>query len=288
MTFIQNNLADYSVSQLCSALKFPRSTYYKALVRVPSNKQKEFEEFGRKVKQAYEDPKQGYGAVKICRILNDNGTPCSVKRVQRHMAEQGLCSAVVRKYNHRANHGSIPDNKVNILKRDFETEAINQKWCTDITYIHVQKEGWTYLASVMDLCSRKIIGYAYGTSMTAELAVQAVKNACLNVADTEGIILHSDLGSQYTGQVFENYLASRGILHSFSRKGNPYDNACIESFHSVLKKEEIYLHTYQDSAEARRAIFEYIEGWYNRKRIHSAIGYMTPQQKEDEELKKAA
>ena len=288
MTFIQNNLADYSVSQLCSALKFPRSTYYKALVRVPSNKQKEFEEFGRKVKQAYEDPKQGYGAVKICRILNDNGTPCSVKRVQRHMAEQGLCSVVVRKYNHRANHGSIPDNKVNILKRDFETEAINQKWCTDITYIHVQKEGWTYLASVMDLCSRKIIGYAYGTSMTAELAVQAVKNACLNVADTEGIILHSDLGSQYTGQVFENYLASRGILHSFSRKGNPYDNACIESFHSVLKKEEIYLHTYQDSAEARRAIFEYIEGWYNRKRIHSAIGYMTPQQKEDEELKKAA
>ena len=288
MTFIQNNLADYSVSQLCSALKFPRSTYYKALVRVPSNKQKEFEEFGRKVKQAYEDSKQRYGAVKICRILNDNGTPCSVKRVQRHMAEQGLCSAVVRKYNHRANHGSIPDNKVNILKRDFETEAINQKWCTDITYIHVQKEGWTYLASVMDLCSRKIIGYAYGTSMTAELAVQAVKNACLNVADTEGIILHSDLGSQYTGQVFENYLASRGILHSFSRKGNPYDNACIESFHSVLKKEEIYLHTYQDSAEARRAIFEYIEGWYNRKRIHSAIGYMTPQQKEDEELKKAA
>ena len=150
------------------------------------------------------------------------------------------------------------------------------------------KEGWTYLASVMDLCSRKIIGYAYGTSMTAELAVEAVKNACLNVRDTQGIILHSDLGSQYTSQAFERYLGSHGMIHSFSRKGNPYDNACIESFHSVLKKEEIYLHTYQDSREARRAIFEYIEGWYNRKRIHSAIGYMTPQQKEDEELKKSA
>lgn len=108
---------------------------------------------------------------------------------------------------------------------------------------------------VMDLCSGKIIGYAYGTSMTEELAVRAVKN---------------------------------GILHSFSRKGNPYDNACIESFHSVLKKEEIYLHTYQDSKEARMAIFEYIKGWYNRKRIHSSIGYLTPQQKEDEELKKSA
>lgn len=128
----------------------------------------------------------------------------------------------------------------------------------------MKKEGWTYLA------------------------VQAVKNACLNAKDTEGILLYSDLGSQYTGHVFENYLTRKGILHSYSRKGNPYDNACIESFHSIFKKEEIYLHAYQDSAETRRAIFEYIEGWYNRKRIHSAIGYMAPQQKEDEELKTAA
>ncbi len=200
----------------------------------------EYEKFGRKVKQAFEDSKRRYGAVKLCHVLNGAGTPCSIKRVQRHMAEQGLRSVVVKKYNHHANHGSIPDDKVNILKRDFGTETINQKWCTDITYIHVQKEGWTYLASVMDLCSRKIIGYAYGTSMKAEPEVKAV------------------------------------------------ENGFMESFHSVLKKEEIYLHTYQDTKEARRAIFEYIEGWYNRKRIHSAIGYITPQQKEDEELKKTA
>ncbi|WP_322101300.1 IS3 family transposase [Sporofaciens musculi] len=186
VSFIQNNLTRYCVSQLCSALKFPRSTYYKALVCVPSNKQKAYAEFGRKVKQAYDDSKQRYGAVKICRVLNDNGTPCSVKRVQRHMAEQGLRSIVVKKYNHHANHGSIPEDKKNILRRDFGTETINQKWCTDITYIHVQKEGWTYLASVMDLCSRKIIGYAYGTSMTAELAVKAVENACLNVRIPRG------------------------------------------------------------------------------------------------------
>lgn len=103
--------------------------------------------------------------------------------------------------------------------------------------------------------------------MTAELAVEAVKNACLNVRETKGIILHSDLGSQYTSQWFDRFLDSKQMLHSFSRKGNPYDNACIESFHSVLKKEEIYLHTYQDYKEARRAIFEYIEGWYNRMNI---------------------
>ena len=277
VAFIQNNLTNYSVSQLCSALKFPRSTYYKALVCVPSNKRMEYEEFGRKVKQAFEDSKRRYGAVKLCHVLGGAGTPCSIKRAQRHMAEQGLRSVAVKKYSHHANHGSIPDGKVNILERDFGTETINQKWCTDITYIHVQKEGWTYLASVMDLCSRKIIGHAYGTSMTAELAVEAVGNACLNVRDTKGGILHSDLGSQYTSRAFEDCLARKEILHSFSRKGNPYDNACMESFHSVLKKEEIYLHTYQDSKEARRAVFEYIEGWYNRKRIHSPIGYLTPQ-----------
>ena len=112
------------------------------------------------------------------------------------MAKQGLRSVVVKKYNHHASQGTVPDDKESILKHDFETETINQKWCTDITYIHVQKEGWTYLASLMDLCSRKIIGYAYGTSMTAELAIKAVKNACLNVRETRGIILHNDTSAK--------------------------------------------------------------------------------------------
>lgn len=149
-------------------MKFPRSTYYKALVCVPSNRQREYEAFSRQVKQVFDESKQRYGAVRICRFLNDGGIPCSLKRVQRHMQAQELRSVVVKKYNHYANHGSVPDDKENIRKRNFQAETINQKWCTDITYIHVLKEGWTYLASVMDLCSRKIIGYAYGTTMTAE------------------------------------------------------------------------------------------------------------------------
>lgn len=174
------------------------------------------------------------------------------------MAKQGLGSVVVKKYNHHTNHGTVPDDKENVRKRDFEAETINQKWCTNITYIHVQKEGWICLASVMDLCRREIIGYAYGTSITAELAIEAVRNACRNIRETKGILLHSDLGSQDTSQSFERFLNSREILHLFSRKGNPYDNVCIESFHSVLEKRR------------------------------NLIGYMTPQQKEDEELKKAA
>lgn len=136
----------------------------------------------------------------------------------------------------------------------------------------------------MDLYVRKIIGWAYGKNITAELATQAVKNACLNIPDTTGIVLHSDLGSQYTSEDFEKYLQDQGMLHSFSRKGNPYDNSCIESFHSVLKKEEIYTTTYYTFEKTKSALFEYIESFYNRKRRHSTLDYKTPQQVEDEAL----
>lgn len=272
---------------MCKALRFATSTYYEALVRVPSDKEQEYLKFSAEVKRCFEENKKRYGAIKIHRKLNENGFSCSIKRVQRHMQRQGLRSVVVKKYKHKANYAKVPDNKENILNRNFKAETINQKWVTDITYIHVLKEGWTYLASVMDLYDRKIIGYAYGKNMTADLALDAVKNACLNVSDTNGIILHSDLGSQYTSDLFEKYMQANGFVHSFSGKGNPYDNACIESFHSVMKKEEIYLHTYQDFEECRKALFEYIESWYNRQRIHSALGYKTPQQMEDEAIQAA-
>lgn len=272
---------------MCKVLKFPRSTYYKALSSEPSNKKRECDVFSEKVLECYLDNKKRYGAIKLHRILNDNGIPCSVKRIQRHMKRLGIRSVVIRKYNHKTDQGKVPDGKENILNRDFTATSINQKWVTDITYIYVKNEGWTYLASVMDLYDRKIIGWSYGRNITAELALQAVKNAVLNVKDTEGIILHSDLGSQYTSQLFEDYMSEHKFKHSFSRKGNPYDNACIESFHSVMKKEEIYLHEYEDFKEAKAAIFEYIESWYNRKRIHSALGYKTPQQVEDEIIQSA-
>lgn len=199
------------------------------------------------------------------------------------MAKLGLRSIVVKKHKHYGCKSKVEERE-NILCRDFEATTVNQKWCTDITYIHVLKEGWTYLASVIDLFSKKIVGYAYGTKMTTELAIEAVKNATLNVKDTKGIIVHSDIGSQYTSNAFQSFISGKGMMQSFSRKGNPYDNACIESFHSILKKEEIYCNTYQDFKQAKRAIFEYIESWYNRKRIHSAIGYLTPEQRENMEF----
>lgn len=260
---------------MCSVLGIPRSTYYKRINQTPSPRELETRELDEEIKAIYLDSKKRYGAPKIHKVLISDGRIISLKRVQRRMVRLGLRSIVIKKYRHYSSNSKIVE-KENIINQDFTATAINQKWCTDITYIHTLRDGWTYLASVMDFYSKKIIGWSYGTSMTAELALTAVKNACLNVSDPEGIIIHSDLGTQYTSELFESYLEKNKIKHSFSRKGCPYDNACIESFHSVLKKEEVHLRTYIDSKDAYKSIFEYIESWYNRKRIHSSINYMTP------------
>jgi transposase len=257
------------------------------VLRAPSKKALAFVRFGEQVASAYADSKGRYGAPKIHRVLRKAGIACSVKRVQRHMQRLKLRSITVRKYRPQKNPAPVPEGKVNLLAQDFKADAPNQKWVTDITYIHTVKDGWTYLASVLDLCLHKVVGYTYARHMTAEMATQALKNATLNVKDTTGIVIHSDLGSQYTSQIFEDYVTDKKMLHSFSRKGNPYDNACIESFHAVLKKEEVYATVYADFEEAQKALFEYIESWYNRKRIHEALNYMTPQEKEEEFAKAA-
>ena len=148
----------------------------------------------------------------------------------------------------------------------------------DITYIHTLKDGWTYLASVLDLYSKKIIGYAYGTNMINELVMTALERAYSSQKPDKPIIFHTDLGSQYTSNDMKHLCEKLNIIQSFSKKGCLYDNACIESFHASLKKEEVYTTTYKDFKEAQLAIFAYIEGWDNKKRIHSAINYMTPNQ----------
>lgn len=140
------------------------------------------------------------------------------------MQRQDLCSVIVKKYNHKANQGKAPDGRKTVLNRDFKADTINQKWVADMTYIHVLKEGWTYLASVVDLYDHKIIGCAYGKHMTAELALEAVKNACLNVADTTGIILHSDLRSQYTSDLFEEYMKTHDFIHPYVKATTKYFN----------------------------------------------------------------
>jgi len=170
------------------------------------------------------------------------------------------------------------------LKRDFSTTFINQKWVSDITYIYTVEDGWCYLASIMDLHTRKIIGYAFDKSMTTDLTIKALENAYLSSKPNKEVILHSDRGTQYTSKTYKNKVTELNLLQSFSGKGNPYDNACIESFHSILKKEEVHHKLYKSFKEANLAIFEFIESWYNRTRIHGSIDYMTPNEYEKQLL----
>ena len=159
---------------------------------------------------------------------------------------------------------------------------------SDITYIYTKEKGWTYLAIVMDLYSLSVIGYSYGETMDAELVVKAIQNARAKGKSKKGAIFHSDLGSQYTSNKVEKYLREQELVHSYSKKGYPYDNASMESFNAILKKEEVNVNTYKTFNEAKLAIFEFIESWYNNVRIHSSLNYKTPDEKYKEYIKNIA
>lgn len=264
---------------MCTVLGVARSTYYKYFDKTKSARELENEELKSAIIKIYKENKGIYGAPRIHHILNIEGFNVSLKRVQRRMSELGLYSITVKKYKTHSSK-KVADDLENVLKRDFTTTSINEKWVGDITYIHTIRDGWCYLASVLDLHSKKIIGYAFGKRMTNDLVLKALKNAYQNQKPNKNkqLIFHTDLGSQYTTNDLKELCREFNIIQSFSKKGCPYDNACIESFHSSIKKEEIYRNTYRTVEEANIAIFKYIESWYNRKRLHSSINYMTPDQ----------
>ncbi len=264
---------------MCSVLGVARSTYYKVVNRSESSREKETESFKQEILRIYHENKGRYGSPKIHFIMNKQGYNISEKRVQRLMREMNLYAITVKKYKYYSSK-KVVEGLENVLKQDFTTKTINEKWVGDITYIHTLKDGWTYLASVLDLHSKKIIGYAFGTNMTNELVIKALKTAYKSQEPQNNVIFHTDLGSQYTSNDMKKLCRILKITQSFSKKGCPYDNACIESFHASLKKEEVYTRKYLDFNEARLAIFQYIEGWYNRKILHSAINYMTPEEAE--------
>lgn len=278
VNFIEKFKSQYPIKTICKALKFNRSTYYKNIGPNRNSFKEKQAAFQKQINEIWIDSKKRYGAIKIQRMLEKSGINASIKRVQRHMKMMGIHSIIIQKFRPQSKSVSC-EGRENIVNQQFQVPSINHTWAADITYIHTRRDGWTYLASVMDLYSKKIIGYSYQKKMTTEIVLESIENACLNVKSTKNIILHSDLGTQYTSEILECTLSAKGMLHSFSRKGNPYDNACIESFHSILKKEEIYQNNYDSFEDARRAIFTYIESWYNRKRIHGSIGYLTPEEK---------
>lgn len=265
---------------MCKVLNVPRSTYYKAKNTEPSKRAKENKALEDEITAIYEESSRRYGAPKIHYILQQSGYKISIKRVQRLMRKLEIASIVHPKYINYKQKDPIYQKR-NILNRNFFANKLNEKWVGDITYIHTVKDGWCYLASVMDLHTRKIIGYSFDKNMDTKLIISALKNAYAAQRPNGEVMFHSDLGTQYTSVEFTSQLKKYNMVASYSNKGCPYDNACIESFHSILKKEEINHFRYYDFHSAKLAIFKFIESWYNRKRIHGSIGYLTPQMKEN-------
>ena len=233
-----------------------------------------------KIKKIYEESKGRYGSPKITKVLNNQGEIVSQKRVARRMKELGLRSIIIKKYNHVSKSTNDETKEYpNLLEQDFFAEKPGKKWVGDITYIYTKETGWTYLAIVMDLFDLKVVGWSYGMNMTDNLVIDAFNKAITNRRLAKGGIFHSDRGSQYTSNDYEQLLLESDIKHSYSKKGYPYDNASMESFNAILKKEEVNVNKYETFDEAKMAIFEFIESWYNNTRIHSTIGYMTPNEK---------
>lgn len=196
------------------------------------------------------------------------------------MKVMNLRSITVKKYNHYGKSTTDETKEYpNLLEQNFFAEKPGQKWVGDITYIYTKETGWTYLAIVMDLFDLKVVGWTYRMNMTDDLVIEAINKAMINRGLNKEGIFHSDRGSQYTSNDFETLLIELNVKHSYSKKGYPYDNASMESFNAILKKEEVNVKVYETFEEAKLAIFEFIESWYNNRRIHSSIGYITPNQK---------
>ena len=278
----------YDVRSLCKAVKLHHSVYYYHKQNRENSYKKANEKLDQKIKEEYEKSKKRYGSPKITKILNKQGIKVSQKRVARRMKQLGLKSITVKKYNHNRNKKVDDTNKKNLLEQNFKAEKPSEKWVGDITYIYTKETGWTYLAIVMDLFDLKVIGWSYGVNMTSELVISAFRKAKIKRGVTKGMIFHSDLGSQYTSNEYEKLLQENNVKHSYSKKGYPYDNASMESFNAILKKEEVNVNTYETFKEAKLAIFEFIESWYNNTRIHGTIGYKTPNEKYNEYIENIA
>ncbi|MHA5107789.1 IS3 family transposase [Oenococcus oeni] len=279
-TAVDINLKHHSIKETCKVLSVPRSTYYEHQQNHVSPQAKRRKTLSQSIKRIYFNSRRIYGAPKILKALQKEGKDASIKLVQRLMRQMGLKSITRKKWHYQQTNDIDATDYSNILAQDFRTTSPNQKWCADITYIHTKANGWCYLSSIQDLYSRKIIAHKISRHMTADLVISTFQQAFETRKTTNNLIVHTDLGSQYRSAGFEQILAQHHIRHSYSKRGCPYDNSCLESFHASLKKEEVYQHHYQDFEEANAAIFSYIESFYNSARIHSSIDYLTPNEKE--------
>lgn len=258
-------------------LEVSRTGYYAWDKRPKSTRDKENEAILEQIKEIHKKNRQTYGSRKITAEIRHRGKLVNHKRIERLMREAGIRSKLARKYKATTNSKHSLPVAENILNREFEADRPNQKMVSDITYLWTD-EGWLYIAAIMDLFGQKIVGLSMGERMTKELVINALKSAWLGLGRPSGVLLHSDRGSQYCSHVYQALLRDYGFTCSMSRKGNCWDNAPMETFWGKMKYEWLLGQRFRTRDEARAAVFEYVEIFYNRVRLHESNGYLTPEE----------
>ena len=274
--FIAKHRSIWPVAWLCNALGVSRSGFHAWLNRTPSARSLSDEVLGQRVKASFVASDRTYGARRVWHDMLAEGFACGLHRIERLMQLQAL-RARPRRRRLPKDEGDrqMPSVPSNILDRQFESERPNQKWIADFTYIWTA-EGWLYVSAVIDLFSRRVVGWSMSATMTAQLVADALLMAVWRRGKPRELLHHSDQGSQYSSEQFQRLMADSGIVCSMSRSGNVWDNAAMESFFSSLKTERTARKTYRTRNEAKADVFDYIERFYNAIRRHSTIGYLSP------------
>jgi putative transposase len=274
-SFIEQHKDVWPVTVMCDALGVCPQGFYAWRQRPTSAQQHRRDALLVHIRAAHAEVKQRYGSPRITKELQANGIDCCVNTVAKLMRDNDIRAKTVRKFRHTTDSNHPLPVADNVLDRQFDASGPNEKWVADITYIPT-REGWLYLAAVEDLYSRMVVGWSMADHMQSRLVVDALEMAVQRRLPEEGLLAHSDRGGQYASDHYQRLLGKHGIECSMSERGQCWDNAPMESFFASLKKELVHHEDYATRAEARASIVEYIEAFYNPKRRHSSLGYVSP------------
>jgi putative transposase len=277
--FIEEHKHEFAVAVMCGVLAVSESGFYAWRKRPTCRRKREDAHLTQEIQQVFKVHQGRYGSPRIYRDLRDEGISCSRKRVARLMRAEELSARSKRRRAITTKRDKTHPVALNLLNRDFHAKEPNKKWVTDITYIPT-KQGWLYLAVILDLYSRMVVGWSMSGNCDENLVERALEHALARRHPKAGLLHHSDRGCQYTSHAYQAYLCRYGIKPSMSRKGNCWDNAAMESFFGTLKDECVRETFYASHEEARSELFIYIEAYYNRVRRHSTLGYVSPLQYE--------
>jgi putative transposase len=273
---VKSNEEHFPVGMMCRLLSVSRSGYYSWKNRPLSGRDQANRILTADIKHIFDDEKGRPGSPRISRRLQEEGKSVSRHRVAKLMRDNGLRAKAAKKYKATTNSNHALPVAPNLLEQNFTADVPDQKWVSDITYIWTE-EGWLYLAVVLELYSRRVIGWAIGERMTAALVCDALMMALWRHHMPKGVIVHSDRGSQYCSAAYQKLFTQHQLVCSMSKKGDCYDNAAMESWNHSFKIEAIHGERFLTRSEAKYHVFEYIEVYYNRKRLHSKLGYVSPE-----------